>query len=146
MDVSFLSSFAVFSCSVGASAAAKRMVSLSSHSWWLTARGDSVSGHGSPPKALMSQSCGFFLSSSSSDFASSPEAAALLLGIGRADRKAICLPSGDHLGSVQLSLPRVNAISSFDVKLERIRLATISPLSLSGTLLTHAAQRQSGEI
>src|SRR6516164_8932246 len=112
----------------------------------MTARLPSVNGHGSPPNGFINQIWGLGslplaaalrLSSSSS----SPPP--LALGLGLAVMNAMSLPSGDHFGAVQLSGPRVSSTCSFSVRLERIKLETRDPLSLSCADLTQTTKRQS---
>src|ERR1051326_1063830 len=117
-----------------------------------TSRVDLVAGHGSPPNGLMSQTCVLVLSLSlleslsSSPSSSSSRRTDLLFGAGRALRKAMCSPSGDQRGLVQLTWPRVKRTVFFSVRLDSMRWETNSPLSLSGERLTHTAHWPSGEI
>src|SRR6266567_2694355 len=98
-----------------------------------TARSPSVNGQGSPPKGLISQRPAFSLSSG------------LLFGCGREEINAINWPSGDHFALLHPPVPRVSWTSLLPARLDRNRWLTHSFLSLSGTLFTQIAQRQSGE-
>src|SRR5256714_11416196 len=93
----------------------------------------SVSAHGSPPCALISQICMGAVSG---------------LGLGRARvlRKAIHSPSGDQRGWLTVSVARVRGISRVSVKLERTRLETRASFSLSPADFTQATHLASGEM
>src|SRR5436309_12479448 len=68
------------------------------------------------------------------------------LALGRVLRKAMSLPSGDHLGAKQLSAPRVSSRSYLPFRLDRTRLLMRAPLSLSCTVFTQTTCLQSGAI
>src|SRR5712692_325606 len=96
-------------------------------------RSNSVRDHGSPPKGFISQRCWRAFSGAGR-------------GSGRVLRKEISSPLGDHRGCACVSVPRVNWISFFSVRLLRKRLLTRLSFSRSAADFTHTAHLPSGEM